>query len=258
MYHFSVRTIDSKPEIFVDNQYENGETIESLYPLRKGTLGGFVNGSDNRLYGLTCAHVVKSHCGQESNVFIKDNQNRQCLFAKSFPNLTVSTGEVAKPLIDLAAVRIVDHMTDKCIKFLKDDTGKIKPAVLAADRPSDLVGMYVYKHGAMSGLTKGLVCSDDYSILNDDDDEIEYIMLIDSYEDFDDLFAIPGDSGSTVCVPDQDEVNVIKTVGILSAGQFRPTGFDIPLYFSFRLYDGLRKLTSKAGGLEFNFPQIVI
>ncbi|XP_045194130.2 uncharacterized protein LOC123549795 [Mercenaria mercenaria] len=254
--HFTLRPIERKPEIFVDSQYENGEPIESLCPLRRGTLGGFVDGSDNHLYGLTCAHVVRGPDGQEHNVFIKDGKNKQCLFAKSIPNLTVSTGENTKPLIDIAAVRIVDNMQNKCIKFLKDDNSKIKPAVLAADRPLDMTGTYVYKHGAVSSLTKGLVCSDDYSVLCDDEGELEYVMLIDNYGDDDDeLFAMPGDSGSTICAPDENEVNIIKTVGILSAGRYKPAGHVTPLYFSFRLYDGLRKLTTKAGGIEFNFPQ---
>ena len=248
---FSVRAIEVKLEMLADHSFhEHGERIECQQ--RKGTLAGFLEGNDQRLYGLTCAHVVKAE--EECDVFIYDGSNSRLEFAKCVPHMIVSTGSATKPLIDLAAVRVNESVENKCSKFLKNDDSMLNPGVIAADTTEDLAGNYVYKHGATTQFTKGLVSSDDYSIISTEDEH--YIFLIENYDDDgEDIFAQPGDSGSMICTPDENEVYIVKAVGVLNGRKVTPTGEDTQNFFSFRLIDGLRKLTDRAQGVQFNFPK---
>lgn len=240
---FTVRAIAQKPTMFADYQYEHGTEIVSS--IGTGTLGGFLTGTDNHLYGITCAHLVGGRRVTE-DLFIPDHTvNQRILFARTVPNMIVSTGNASRPLIDLAAVRVFDHLRHRCMKFLIDDEGKIRQGILAVETPLELLGRYVYKHGARSNLTKGIVCSDDYSILGPN--ELTYIMLIDNYDDGDSQFAQRGDSGSIISTPDENYVYRIKAVGVLSAGEFKPADQETPLCFSFRLRDGLTELWRQAG-----------
>jgi hypothetical protein len=170
--------------------------------------------------------------------------------------MIVPPGTSTKPLIDFAAVRVIDSVQSRCSTFLKDDNCMSKPGIIAADTTEDLAGNCVYKHGAATQFTKGLVSSDDYSVLSTD--ENHYIFLIENYNYEDDeeyVFAEPGDSGSMVCTSDVNEVYVVKAIGVLNGRTIAPNDGDTQKYFSFRLVDGLRKLTERAQGVQFNFPK---
>ncbi|XP_053392022.1 uncharacterized protein LOC128554736 isoform X1 [Mercenaria mercenaria] len=218
---------------------------------RMGTLGGFVDGvdgSNRHLYGLTCAHVVNGQGEGRYEVFIREESNNQLLlFARSYPNLTISSGDVPNPLIDLAAVRVVDGVKNECIKYLKDENSEFKPGRVAAD--VDLEGHFVYKYGAKTHFTKGRVCSTDYCLNNN----LNYIVLVENYGGVG-YFAQEGDSGAMICMPDENEVYIVKAIGILTGGDLALGTDTRTKYASFRLHDGLDKLTGKAGGIQFTFP----
>jgi hypothetical protein len=248
---FSVRVIEFKLERLADHSFhEHGERIEC--ETRTGTLAGFVEGSDQRLYGLTCAHVVKAEA--DCDVFIYDGSDSRREFAKCVPHMIVSPGSSTKPLIDFAAVRVIDSVQSRCSIFLKNDDSMSNPGIIGADRPGDFAGSYVYKHGAATQFTKGIVSSDNYSL--ESTDENHYIFLIE-HNDYDEenVFAEPGDSGSMICAPDENEVYVVKAIGVLNGRTIAPNDDDTQKYVSFRLVDGLQKLTERARGVQFNFPK---
>lgn len=242
---FVVKVIKSKPMVFAGMEYEDGDPISCEPGRRCGTLGGFLDGDDANLYGLTCAHVVRPN-GQEKAVYI----NETFEFAKSIPELTVILGHGEKPLIDLAALRVLKNEKERCMKLLKDENGILRQAMLFEGSSFDLVESFVYKYGAKTHRTKGIICSENYSVFSDDEaDEMDhYALLIDSLSENGPPFAERGDSGSMVCMPNIDDTKKIFAIGLLNAGGLITTGGRATSYcFSFLLKDGLRKLQTQAG-----------
>ncbi|XP_053401067.1 uncharacterized protein LOC128557583 [Mercenaria mercenaria] len=255
---YRLREVVNKPAELVGWQCENGSNIESPSPnngrLRKGTLGGFANSNDNQIYGLTCAHVVQGN-ENEHNVFITNGSLERHLFAKSKPEMTIRFGRSQHTYIDFAAVKVIDDVRHKCIPFLKDDDGIERRPTLTNETPDDLVGLSVYKYGATTQLTSGVVCSVDYSVF-DAPDAKDYIVVIDTPPGSENgFYARKGDSGSINCMTDLENDDIkIEAVSMLSHGDFKLEGLDDSLCLSFLLRKGIEKLRECSGGVELSMP----
>ncbi|XP_045193883.2 uncharacterized protein LOC123549673 [Mercenaria mercenaria] len=255
---YRLREVVKKPAELVGWQCENGSNIESPSPnngrVRKGTLGGFANSKDNQLYGLTCAHVVQGN-GNEHDVFITNGSSEKHLFAKSKPEMTVCFGRSQHTFIDFAAVKVIDNVRHKCIRFLKDDDGIERRPTLTNETPNDLVGRHVYKYGATTHLTSGIVCSVDYSVFEAPDAK-DYIVLIDTSPGSEnEFYAREGDSGSINCMTDFENNDIkIEAVSMISAGNFELEGLDDSVCLSFLLSKGIENLREFSGGIELSMP----
>lgn len=250
-YPYKVRTVTQWAKVMMaDIQHEHGKLIKSPHPdnldkFREGTLGAFVDAEDGTLYALTCAHVVSNPNRDEHDVYIQDRGLRLRRFGQSFRRLTISTGEGPMPLIDIAAVRVNLDFRRQCIKRLKDDNGVNRSSVVAQETPEQLLKRFVYKHGAMSGLTQGIICSTDFCV--SDTDEDKYVLIIESLPgDNNGPFAKRGDSGAVICTSSVDS-DSIKVVCMLSAGDYKLAGEDTQeKYISFLMKRGLQKLRDSA------------
>ncbi|XP_053401042.1 uncharacterized protein LOC128557575 [Mercenaria mercenaria] len=262
MTHFKVRhpvrvrNVLKEPKDLAGGQVEHGGVLESECPggtFRSGTLGTFADSHNDDLYALTCGHVVYADDDRDHNIYIRNTSNERQLFAKSNPSLTVRSGNQQRALIDIAAVKVIDPVRPNCTKFLKDADGMLKSAVLVTENVVGLNAPYIFKHGAASNLTEGLVCSEDYSIAAGLEG---YIVLIASPPGCadDETYAKPGDSGSVNCMPDVDKNKTVKVVSMLSGGGLELAEFDEQLYFSFQLSVGLDTLRDRDGGIELNLP----
>lgn len=259
-YPYRVRSVIHTPQVLAGQVVEHGGTIEcpSVHNkgvFRKGTLGGFVDSNDNQLYALTCAHVVSGEGNIEQSVFIKNGSERRQLFATSHPRMTILTGEEPNAFVDIAAAKVIDNVRHKCTKFLKDDDGMEAIAELFTETPQQLFGREIFKYGASTNFTRGIVCCCDYCLFNAGDVN-DYFILIDCLPDSVNAhYAQPGDSGSINCIVlVEKNKKIIKAVSMLSAGEFELEGFDNKLCLSFLLSKGLDKLKISSGGVQLTLP----
>lgn len=246
-YPYKVRAITQSPKVMMaDIQHEHGKLIKSPHPdnldkFREGTLGAFVVAEDGTLYALTCAHVVNNPNKDEHDVYIQDRGLRLRKFGKSLKKLTITTGDGQMPLIDIAAVRVNLDFLRQCIKRLKDDNGVNRSSVIAQEPSEQLLKRFVYKYGAVSGFTKGIICSTDFCVYDTDEDK--YVLLIESLPaDDNGPFGKGGDSGAVICTPAID-TDSIKVVSMLSGGDYKLADEDTQeKFFSFLMKRGLQKL----------------
>ncbi|XP_053401039.1 uncharacterized protein LOC128557572 [Mercenaria mercenaria] len=229
----------------------SGRGIKSLNPhkndtYRKGTLGGFVRSNNNKLYGLTCAHVVHGN-GNVHDVFIQSETEEMVLIGRSLPRMTVFPDTNRIAFIDIAAIEITKECQPKC--SLKDEHGQEKRAQVFEGKPETIVSNFIYKYGATSDLTKGIVVSTDYSLFGPDAREL--VVLIDSLPSIDaGKYAQEGDSGAINCITDiTDHSGTIKAVSMITAGGCILEGHDNEICLSFLLHNGIERL-QESGGVE--------
>ncbi|XP_053390097.1 uncharacterized protein LOC128553018 [Mercenaria mercenaria] len=233
---YRVVRVLQEPEKFC---FETGYHIEYLRDVAfhlSGTLGGFVYDGDGNLYGLTCAHA-------QQYVLIKNG---------IFPN------DDNRSLIDIAAVKVLGNIQQRCSINLKDEDGKKKPTELCkptelyTKAPNEIVTEQAYKYGAGSNLTKGIICSADFTIRLGRA-ESDHLVLIDCLPGSDDgPYATEGDSGSITCITDVGKHAVkIKAVSMLCHGRYLID--DSELCVTFLLRKGLEKL-QKSAGVELILP----
>lgn len=183
-YHepYTVKSILNKPTE-LKGTLEPGDKLLSPSGRPKefniGTVGGFVISKDGTLYGLTCAHVI----GRNRKVFIyKDGI---CPFS-TFQKI-VGTGQDQYKLIDIAAVELITSLQTKCKLALERNCGRVAKVQLATEPPGELIGRYVHKFGAMTGVTKGTIMTVDYSQVGPHAED--YIVVVDALGDIPNAFS---------------------------------------------------------------------
>ncbi|XP_052251515.1 uncharacterized protein LOC127858416 [Dreissena polymorpha] len=260
-------------------EVEDGKTISSPWPdqtpseYRRGTLGGIARDDDGNLFGLTCAHVVSSpHPGHA--VFINEGQEIHH-FATSSPLMTVAFGENPTfTLVDVAAVKVEQDMYDYCNIYMKDEEGVHKPWALYESRQDAVADeRVVYKYGATTGFTRGLVASADLELPVPDlpgaiQPPDSHLILIDCLPDIPEHkrpFSGRGDSGAIVCFEmPMDNFSVINTVtrstvfalSMIHAGEMTVDGDTSSKSVSFMLATGFRLLMAQSNvQLKCPIPQ---
>ena len=213
-----------------------------------GTLGMFADSESGDLYALTCGHVVRP-AGHD--VYVTDGSGERKTLGTSSPDRTVITGESSAPLIDFAAVKVNDEFVPSCTKYIKDDDGMLKNAVLSTESLTNLIGLYIFKYGAASDLTQGIVCSVDYRFGNANN----YVILIAPQPGGDiENYALPGDSGSVNCMRDVNNNRAVKAVSMLSSGGLTFHGYEETFTLSFKLSKGFEELRNMPAGVQLHVP----
>ena len=145
---------------------KQGDSISSID--RKGTLGAFVTkpNESRKKYGLTCNHIFpvenltafKDEPFQEIGKCVFSTREKQC---------------------DFAAIEITDPVSDDCdITFRRNDNKKTNAHVY--DGRIDDLGM-VHKIGAGSGVTDGTICSPEFYVKDDEDNQEAVFFVPVSY-----------------------------------------------------------------------------
>ncbi|XP_052809910.1 uncharacterized protein LOC128238248 isoform X2 [Mya arenaria] len=187
----NVEVVSRPFQHFARNDVEQGDTI-SASENYVGTLGGFVQWLGD-LYMLTCQHVV----GSKSIVKV---QKPGCVptrvIGRATPNMSIESG--THGVIDIAAVKVDEQERKRCILKYKDSDGIFRTSVLYDPETKDLKpGSNVFKYGASTGLTEGIVASSDFHL-----DVNNSLVFIESKADFSpgysSTFSGPGDSGSLI------------------------------------------------------------
>ncbi|XP_053402636.1 uncharacterized protein LOC123549679 [Mercenaria mercenaria] len=250
---YRVVSILQEPKKFC---FETGRHIECPCPqiggavLSSGTLGGFVYDKDGNLYGLTCAHVVHGEHNAQHDVLIASETQGRRLFARSLPEMTISANADNRSLIDIAAVKVKQEIQAQCTVDLKDDDGNKKPSELYTNAPNEIVYENVYKYGAGSNLTRGIISSTDYTVYSGAA-ESDHLVLIECPPGSDDgPYAKEGDSGSITCMTCLTDIDnhvvKIKAVSMLCLGQFVLEDEE-EICMSFLLNKGIEKLKESTG-----------
>lgn len=247
---YRVLSILQMPKLFC--RCETGRCLH-CQPEKIGTLGWFVRSDDNQLYALTSSHVVRGEDDNERDVFITSENQRPHLFAKSHPIMTVSEGDDGTS-VDIAAVKVLNEYTDRCRLSLYDDERNEKRSELCTEAPHGLSGQYVYKYGAGSDFSKGIICSGDYTVCNARNED--FLILIESLPGLpglSDKYADTGDSGAINCMIDINSTDRVKAVSMINKGAFKVEDNESELCLSFLLNVGIRKLSVRSGR-GFNIP----
>ncbi len=162
--------------------------------LSSGTLGCFVQDTQGNLYGLTCAHVVKT---ANAPVFQPD---------PSFAPIGTSLNLIQNSSIDAALIQIPSGIG---IQNYVLRTGSVQGSYVI--KASEAVDYAVQKQGITTGLTFGTVESIDYTVVFKGQTlKTNQILIQGSARQ--PLFSHPGDSGSVI-MNDQYQV-----LGVLWGG----------------------------------------
>ncbi|XP_052810699.1 uncharacterized protein LOC128238627 [Mya arenaria] len=205
----NVEVVSRPFQQFAMNDIEQGDKITASGG-GFGTLGGFVQWFGEP-YMLTCQHVV----GSDSIVKVqKPGFIPPPVIGRATPNMSIKSG--THGVIDIAAVKVVGDVRNRCIPKYKDSDGIFRTSVIYDPEKKDLKpGLNVFKYGASTGLTEGIVASTDFDV-----DVSNRIVFIESKADFSpghsSIFSGPGDSGSLILSATFEDGSQRPTLQIIS------------------------------------------
>lgn len=221
--------------------FRQGAALRSNVVINNETLGCFLtpeNGTD--LYAISCAHMFANSADQ-LDVSLVTNGNL-APFATSSPNLRILRVNPQTPIIDFAALKVKKEVQAQCNPMLGDEDGNLRNGMLLSQEEVN-VGSPVYKYGAGSGFSKGIVSSIDYYMR--DADEGEQLILIEPEND--QSYATNGDSGAVNCMTFFDEHDeFVGVISVISNGGFRLEGDTSPTCVSFPFALPLREISRRA------------
>ncbi|XP_045193877.2 uncharacterized protein LOC123549671 isoform X1 [Mercenaria mercenaria] len=177
---YIIKTVNSEPQKLARSFVEQGDKTSSPFPDKNtqwcdGTLGCFIKCSEGVIYFVTCAHVVDPHGKKEHEVYIQ-KQTSNSLFGMSSTRMIIYGNETELHLTDFAAVRVLPKHLDMCSFHFKDDYGNNKNARLVHESSSELVGSFVFKYGASTGCTKGIIASNSYIFQGQS--SVEHLVIV--------------------------------------------------------------------------------
>uniref|UniRef100_K1RCY9 Uncharacterized protein n=1 Tax=Magallana gigas TaxID=29159 RepID=K1RCY9_MAGGI len=183
------------------------------YLLSYGTLGGFVSDQNNDTLVLTCSHV----CRKGDIIFADDNDHGrvrigECVFSNDLQTTNINE------FIDVALVKIDNDALKRCNLSMLNDTLQQSNVKIYLDNLQQIASKdYVYKIGASTSVTKGLITSPKVHLkITGGRAELFFVS------DIDDPFAEKGDSGSIVfTIENSSALDTIYVIGMVS-GVFTP------------------------------------
>lgn len=178
-----------------------------------GTLGGFVSDQNNDTFVLTCSHV----CRKGDIIFADDNDHGrvrigECVFSNDLQTTNINE------FIDVALVKIDNDALKRCNLSMLNDTLQQSNVKIYLDNLQQIASKdYVYKIGASTSVTKGLITSPKVHLkITGGRAELFFVS------DIDDSFAEKGDSGSIVfTIENSSALDTIYVIGMVS-GVFTP------------------------------------
>ncbi|KAL4234672.1 hypothetical protein ACF0H5_006313 [Mactra antiquata] len=274
-YPYTVKVLDHYPKpLFRQGDGCHSPFLENSRKYRSGTVGCFVKDKNDVPHLITNAHVVDPGSLPSHSVLIEPNGGRQYHFGTSTPQNTHRIGsDVLYPVVDIAAVTSVndENIISRVDYSMRDENGQTKPVSFLLEITEDLVGERVYKYGAGSGLTNGIIASTDlkYDSKQSLEENHYYMVFIESspvlelndnilggMQDQHEMqvntanfrgFAVEGDSGSVICLNNSAD-GTIMAAFLLTGGDYKEkdeTGYcTTNMCFGFLLARGFEKLCS--------------
>lgn len=183
---------------------KQGDPLLSKLPTNRrecdveGTLGGFITKTDkNEIYALTCNHI-----------FPIRNQKAYADDSYGFQEVGTCVFTTRENSCDFAAIEVIESFVDKCdLAFRK--TMRKRTNARVYDEHLENIGV-VYKIGAITNLTKGYILSSEYYNKLKDENNRDYIFLVQGIWN---CFSKDGDSGSLVF--SRSRKNYVDIVGMV-------------------------------------------
>ncbi|XP_053401048.1 uncharacterized protein LOC128557577 [Mercenaria mercenaria] len=168
-YHpYTVKFVMKKSEA-MNGYFEPGNGLSSPTNSKDkeckwGTIGGYVASADGKLFGLTCYHVI----GDDGKVYVNHGKKLLGTYRK----------DIDTRFIDIAAVEV--NASKECKNYLERNMTRVSKVQLSLENPNELVGRYVHKFGAVTGVTEGIIITADYTFRDKGDkDSLNYVVVID-------------------------------------------------------------------------------
>lgn len=203
---FSKYLLDvEKKKIVETPTMKQGDPLLSKLPTNhgecdvEGTLGGFITKTDNNeIYALTCNHI-----------FPIRNQKAYADDSYGFQEVGTCVFTTRENSCDFAAIEVMESSVDKCdLAFRK--TMRKRTNARVYDEHLENIGV-VYKIGAITNLTKGYILSSEYYDKLKDENNRDYIFLV---QGIGNCFSKDGDSGSLVF--SRSRKNYVDVFGMVS------------------------------------------
>lgn len=203
---FSKYLLDvEKKKIVETPTMKQGDPLLSKLPTKdrecdvEGTLGGFITKTDNNeIYALTCNHI-----------FPVRNQKAYADDSYGFQEVGTCVFTTRENSCDFAAIEVMESFVDKCdLAFRK--TMRKRTNARVYDEHLENIGV-VYKIGAITNLTKGYILSSEYYDKLKDENNRDYIFLV---QGIGNCFSKDGDSGSLVF--SRSRKNYVDVFGMVS------------------------------------------
>lgn len=227
--------------------YESGQLLCVNGSLSEtyGTLGCFVKGrkdkgSSEQLYALSCAHVFPDGCNSAVKVAGAQSQDFEIL-----GHISDTFKLLRERKVDIAAIAVTPEAKPKCLHSIKNSDNSDKwQSVLHEGDLKAILGFQVYKVGAVSNITRGLIIAVNY---DGEGFDSQFNIFIKNDPESSEVFSSEGDSGSVVCFDKPSE----ETVKILSLvkGKVTTAAGKYECSFSVHLKKNLVELTATSGHL---------
>eukprot|EP00105_Crassostrea_gigas_P043465 XP_019927613.1 PREDICTED: uncharacterized protein LOC105339851 [Crassostrea gigas] len=197
-------------KIYTRNSLSEESNDENSY----GTLGGFVSDQINDTFVLTCSHV----CQKGDIIFADDNDHGrvrigECVFSNDLQTTNINE------FIDVALVKIDNDALKRCNLSMLNDTFQQSNVKIYLENLQQIASKdYVYKIGASTSVTKGLITSPEVHLkITGGRAELFFVSDI-----ADIPFAEKGDSGSIVfTIENSSALDTVHVIGMVS-GAFKP------------------------------------
>ena len=192
IYKFEV--VKNQFQRFVGNQYFTGSKICKRGGNGWGTLGGFMQ-NQTGVFGFTCDHVIRAETVEDVDIYPQPESEVTTALGTTEPTFGIRVGEIQDfELIDISATKVNATETTKCTIEFVDNNGRVKQWYI--NNSSQLQRKTVFKHGARTNLTEGIVVSSDMWLHETDSDD-DYLVMVRPKTN-EEPFAQEGDSGSFI------------------------------------------------------------
>ena len=253
--HLQVKRIRILPT--ANATYESGQVLRVKKPPCQagasaddnclyGTLGCFVKGKNNgfseKLYAVSCAHVFPDDCDAAIEIALSRTQDKFDMLGVISPDFKI----LRENKVDIAAVAVESSAEQKCNHCLKNSGGcDVWKSALHEGDLKDIIGYQVYKWGFRSGLTRGLIISENYISSAQRGLDSQYNIFIKSQKSSE-KFSSKGDSGSAVCFDEPTE-EIVQVLSLVT-GELTETVSETHLCsYSCHLKTNLDELSKKTG-----------
>ncbi|KAK3606419.1 hypothetical protein CHS0354_041355 [Potamilus streckersoni] len=215
-----------------------------------GSVGAFMKDRFGDMYILTALHVV-GIADNASDVRLVKQRDRNDDDYTRIGSTIYRPEQIAT--LDIAAVKVSNDHTETCdVRFEKPD-GTTGPYDIFHGSLEDINGRNVYKKGASTGLTSGLIASTNYTLM-DMTPESHIWIVPENEPQGSNEFAREGDSGASVYAVEEDDEGKVNVIAMVRAGQITimgDNGRTNNAVLAFSMHDGIRALNLELRPCEY-------
>jgi len=198
-FKYKFEVVKNQFQPFAGSQYFTGSKICKRGSDGWGTLGGFMRNQAG-VFGFTCDHVIFAENVEDVDIYSQQVDEVTTALGNTEPTLGIRVGEIQDfKMIDIAAIKVKASEEMKCTIEILDNHGTARQWYI--NHSSQLQKKTVFKHGARTNLSQGIIISSDMWCHDTDGDD-DYLVIVKPKTSvgLEEPFALEGDSGSFIFI----------------------------------------------------------